>query len=83
MLFCFNLVFSFAQTNVSVVTQHNDINRSGWNNQETILNHSNVTKGKFGLLGIFSVDDEVYAQPLIINNITVGSHTAVYYTRPL
>ena len=67
--------FSSAQTGVSVLTQHNDLNRTGWNNKETVLNHSNVSPGKFGRIGTFSVDDEVYAQPLVVNNITVGNHT--------
>ena len=68
LLFLLSGAFSFAQ-NISVLTQHNDINRTGWNNKETILNHANVTPGKFGLLATLNVDDEVYAQPLIVNSI--------------
>ena len=74
-------LFSSAQTGVSVLTQHNDINRTGWNNKETILNPANVSSGNFGRIGTFNVDDEVYAQPLIVNNITVGNHAgSVLYT---
>ncbi len=69
---CFS---SSAQTSISVLTQHNDLSRTGWNNQETVLNHNNVTAGKFGRIGTFSVDDQVYAQPLIVTNITVGNHS--------
>src|SRR5450432_2781854 len=74
-------LFSFAQTNVSVLTQHNDLNRTGWNSKETVLDHSNVTTGKFGRIGTFNVDDEVYAQPLVVNKITIGNNTgSVLYT---
>lgn len=72
---------SSAQPGVSVLTQHNNLNRTGWNNQETVLNHRNVSPGKFGRIGIFNVDDEVYAQPLIVNKIEVGNHNgSVLYT---
>ena len=74
-LFCGSFLSSVAQTKVSVLTQHNDINRTGWNNKETVLNHSNVAPGKFGCIGNFPVDDEIYAQPLVVNNITVGNYT--------
>lgn len=74
-------VSSFAQQNVPVVTQHNNLNRTGWNDKETILNHQQVASGKFGCIGTFGVDDEVYAQPLIANNITIGNYTGnVMYT---
>ncbi len=71
------LAFSFvsAQTNVSVLTQHNDLTRSGWNNRETTLNHTNVTPATFGLLGKYKVDDQVYAQPLIVSNQSIGNYT--------
>ena len=80
-LFAMACISSFAQTGVSVLTQHNDLNRTGWNNKETVLNHTNVTPGKFGCIGTLSVDDEVYAQPLIVNKITIGNYTgSVLYT---
>ncbi len=81
LFFVTSCLFSSAQTGVSVLTQHNNLNRTGWNNKETILNHTNVTADKFGRLGTFNVDDQVYAQPLVVNNITVGGHTgSVLYT---
>jgi PA14 domain/Secretion system C-terminal sorting domain len=74
-------ISSFAQTVVSVSTQHNDLHRTGWNNKETILDHSNVIPGKFGCIGTLSVDDQVYAQPLLISNISIGNYTGpVLYT---
>lgn len=74
-LLSFFSVTAFSQTDVSVLTQHNDLNRTGWNSKEKILNHSNVTASTFGCIGTLSVDDEMYAQPLIVNNLTVGNHT--------
>jgi hypothetical protein len=64
-----------AYAQVSVHTQHNNLQRTGWNNQETILNHSNVTPDKFGLNSTLAVDDQVYAQPLIATNVTIGAFT--------
>lgn len=73
--------FSDAQSNVSVLTQHNNLNRTGWNDKETVLNHQQVAAGNFGCIGTFSIDDEVYAQPLIANNTTIGNYTGnVLYT---
>jgi len=33
---------------VSVLTQHNDNSRAGWNSHETILNTNNVNSSLFG-----------------------------------
>lgn len=63
-IFLFIGTLSFAQENV--VTQHNNIERTGWNSKETILNKSNVRIGSFGKLFTRSVDDQVYAQPLVM-----------------
>ena len=60
---------------ISVLTQHNNLKRTGWNSQETILNHSNVKTGSFGLVGTLAVDDEIYAQPMVVANMTIGAYT--------
>ncbi len=65
----------------SVLTQHNDLNRSGWNDKETILKKSNVTPNTFGKLFTRAVDDQVYAQPLVklqINMPGKGLKNVVY-----
>ena len=49
----------------SVITQHNDIKRTGWYNEETLLNKSNVNKNSFGKIFTRTVDDQIYAQPLV------------------
>jgi F5/8 type C domain/Secretion system C-terminal sorting domain/Fibronectin type III domain len=59
-----------AQTDV--LTQHNDLARTGWNNTETTLLPTNVSSSSFGLLFNRSVDDQVYAQPLVATGIQVG-----------
>jgi hypothetical protein len=62
---------------VSVLTQHNDNSRTGLNDKESILNISNVNKNQFGMLFTLSVDDEVYAQPLVCN--PSGGSTIIVY----
>ncbi|HET7106202.1 MAG TPA: chitobiase/beta-hexosaminidase C-terminal domain-containing protein, partial [Candidatus Acidoferrum sp.] len=63
-----------AQTNV--LTQHNDISRTGANTVETILTPSNVNSTNFGKLFSQSVDGYVYAQPLYFSGLTMGAGTA-------
>ncbi|HLY70105.1 MAG TPA: discoidin domain-containing protein [Puia sp.] len=58
-----------AQTDV--LTQHNDLSRTGWNNQETILTTSNVNANSFGFLYSRPVDDQLFAQPLIATGVNI------------
>jgi len=70
-----------ANAQVDVLTQHNDLNRTGWNNQETQLNIKNVRAGGFGKLFTDSLDDKVFAQPLVASGISmpgVGTRNVVY-----
>lgn len=70
-------LFSFqilaAQNKTSVITQHNDHYRTGWNDKEIVLKPANVAGPSFGLIGSIPVDDQVYAQPLVIKNITINN----------
>jgi outer membrane protein assembly factor BamB len=59
---------------VSVFTQHNDNYRSGLNDREKILTTSNVNGKQFGKLFTLPVDDQVYAQPLIVSNLMIGNN---------
>ncbi|MGH7940748.1 MAG: hypothetical protein ACREFR_06745 [Limisphaerales bacterium] len=61
-----------ASTFTAVLTQHNDDNRSGDNLTETTLNVDNVNTNSFGLLYTRPVDDQVYAQPLIMTNVNIA-----------
>ncbi|MGZ3778693.1 MAG: hypothetical protein ACXVI9_14480, partial [Mucilaginibacter sp.] len=65
---------------ISVLTQHNDNTRAGWNSQEKKLTISNVNASQFGKLFTLSVDDQVYAQPLVVGNLPIGSgdHNVVF-----
>ncbi len=65
---------------ISVLTQHNNNTRSGWNNNETKLTTSNVNAKTFGKLFPLSVDDQVYSQPLVVGNVPIsgGTHNVVY-----
>jgi hypothetical protein len=64
---------------MSVLTQHNDLARTGANTSESILTPANVTNS-FGKLFTDNVDGQVYAQPLYIQNLSIGGgiHNVVY-----
>jgi hypothetical protein len=69
-----------APSQVAVTTYHNDNNRTGWNNQETVLTPANVTNATFGLLHKVGLDDQVDAQPLVVPSVTItaGAHQGVH-----
>src|SRR5450631_983964 len=77
-LFCLCSVGLQAQVNVT--TYHNDNARTGQNTQETTLTPANVNSGQFGKLFTITVDGVVYAQPLLLSNVSVGggTHNVVY-----
>ncbi len=68
-LFLFVTLAASAQQ--SVVTQHNNISRTGWYDNERILNKKNVNANSFGKLFTRTVDDQVYAQPLVKLNLAI------------
>src|ERR1700750_2351483 len=68
-LFIFTSIIASAQK--SVLTQHNDVNRTGWYDNETILNKTNVHAGSFGKIFSRDVDDQIYAQPLVKLNLAI------------
>jgi hypothetical protein len=63
---------SWGQTTPSVLMQHNDIERTGQNTSETILNTTNVTVNQFGKLFALPVTGQVYAQPLYVPGVNIG-----------
>jgi Secretion system C-terminal sorting domain len=58
----------------NVIMQHNDMKRTGWDAGETILTQTNVSGGTFGKIFQLNVDDQIYSQPLIVNNVMFGGH---------
>ncbi len=71
------IVFSVqsATAQTTILTQHNDIGRTGQNLNETILTPSNVTASQFGKLYAIQLDAQTYAQPLYMGSLTIGSAT--------
>ena len=65
---------------VNVLVQHNDLARTGANTSETILSPANVNSTNFGKLFTDSVDAQVYAQPLYVQNLNIagGVHDVVF-----
>jgi hypothetical protein len=54
---------------------HNDLSRSGWNQNETLLTTANVNASSFGQVGTLSVDGNVLAQPLYLAGLSIDGAT--------
>jgi len=76
----FSLAKAHAQNGNTVWTQHNDNARDGVNASEITLTPSNVNSSNFGKLFTLPVDDQVFAQPLVVSNVSIagGTHNVVY-----
>ena len=69
-----------APANTAVTTFKNDNARDGQYTTETILNQSNVNVSQFGKRVQYSVDGQVYAQPLFLPDLSIngGTHNVVF-----
>ena len=70
-----------AESQVSVLTYHNDNFRQGANTNETVLTPASVSSNTFGRLFTRNVDGYVYAQPLVavgVNMAKAGARNVVY-----
>jgi hypothetical protein len=65
---------------IDVLTQKLNPARTGANLNETTLTLANVNVNQFGKLFERGVDGELYAQPLIVQNVSIGggTHNVVY-----
>ena len=73
---------ALCQARVDVLTQHNNLGRTGANLKETVLTPADVNAGHFGMLVRHVVDDQVYSQPLVVTEVKIGggTHDVVYIT---
>lgn len=75
------LISSFAQSQNDVLTQHNDVGRTGQNLNETWLTPANVNANQFGKLFTQNVDGVVVGQPLYASGVLMNDglvHNVVY-----
>lgn len=56
----------------SVLTQHNDLSRTGAVLTETALDVDAVRSSRFGKLFARQVDDQIFAQPLVVSGLDVA-----------
>jgi Concanavalin A-like lectin/glucanases superfamily len=66
---------------VNVLTWHNDLTRQGLNSAEVELTPANVNTSTFGKLFSYSVEGQIYAQPLYVSNLAIpgqGTHNVVF-----
>ena len=66
---------SAAPSNTAMLTYKNDPLRTGLNPNETYLTTANVNVNLFGKRITYNVDGKVYAQPLYVQNLTIGGST--------
>jgi len=70
-----------ANAQVNVLTEHNDLARTGQNLNETILTPDNVNVNQFGKLFFQPTEGAITAQPLYVANVPIpgkGTHNVVY-----
>jgi hypothetical protein len=80
-VFLFAILLSSASlAQVSVLTHHNDVSRTGQNLNETYLTPSNVDTEHFGQLFVQPLDGKAVAEPLYMQNLQINgvTHNVVF-----
>jgi hypothetical protein len=70
-----------ASSQVNVLTYHNDFWRTGQNTNETALTPANVGTNTFGLLFAYTMDGQIYGQPLYVSGLAIpgqGTHNVLF-----
>jgi hypothetical protein len=69
-----------SRAQVSVLTHHNDLSRTGQNLDETYLTPANVNNQQFGQLFVQPLDGYADAEPLYVPNLQINgvTHNVVY-----
>jgi hypothetical protein len=74
-------VWAFSQNTIGLFTNRYDNGRTGQNRLENILKPSNVNSTSFGKVFSYTVDGQIYAQPLWVYGVKIpgkGTHNVVY-----
>ncbi len=78
-MFCTCFLSATILWGAEVLTQHNDVSRSGVNVYESLLTTSNVNQTQFGKLFTQAVDAQIYSQPLYVANLNVQGRRNVVF----
>lgn len=77
-LCCFVLLVTLGAVRaqpVAVLTHRYNNTRTGWNARESKLTTDNLNLNSFGIVATLTVDDQVYAQPLLLPALTINGTT--------
>ena len=74
LVICILLLSNSVVSQINVLSNHNNLRRTGWNDKESVLNTQNVSPSTFTKLFTKSVDDQIYAQPLIITKVSIAGN---------
>jgi len=66
---------AYAQSPINVTMNRYNLSRLAANDNETVLNQSNVNPTQFGKMWSYPVDGVIFAQPLYIQNLTINGAT--------